>query len=440
MKNRGGMFTGWKQVFKFTATQNMKSSGFKVSTIGITVILFAIFFAMNCIMANSQLEDSKKDADAVMDLEDTSIKTIYYMSDDEYSKQVIETTIASIKDAVEIGFEEASGDVKEDKLSTEKGSLVMVSYTEEEVVRFDFNISKEAEVSEGDVDTFAMQFTAIVNNIKYSMAGLSQIQIAMINSSEYVYSEIVDVDDIDEETDIGLMVAEMVVPMVYTLVFYLMVIMYTQSIQKLVVSEKTSKLMETLLTSVKPYAVITGKVLAMAVIGIGQTLLWIAGGVLGYIVGDKVAVGIYSEYSNVIGEIIDLMKTDSEIAFAPAGIIMALICIVLGYLVYCTLGGLSGAVVSKIEDMSGAQMIFMIPIMIGFFASYLAPVMAESEALYTAFRLIPIISPFMMPAELLIGKAAMWEGIASIGILFVTCFVLVLVTGKIYKNKVFNRG
>lgn len=440
MKNRGGMFTGWRQVFNFTATQNMKGAGFKVSTIGITILLFAVFFAINCIMANSQLEDSKKDADAVMDLEDTSIKTIYYMSDDEYSKQVVDTTVASIKDAVDIEFKEATDDVKEDKLCAEKGSIVMFSYTEEEVVKFEFNISEVAEVSEGDVNTFASQFTAIVNNIKYSMAGLSQIQIAMINSSEYVYSEVIDVDRVDEETDIALMLAELIVPMVYSFVFYFMILMYSQSIQKLVVAEKTSKLMETLLTSVKPYAVITGKVLAMATIGIGQTLLWIVGGVLGYIVGDKVALEIYPEYTNYIGEIIGLMKTDSEIAFAPMGIALAVVCMVLGYLVYCTLGGLSGAVVGKIEDMSGAQMIFMIPTIIGFFASYLTPVATDSEVVFTVLRMVPIISPFMVPAELIIGKAAMWEGVASAAILLATCFALVVVTGKIYKNKVFNRG
>lgn len=440
MKNRGGMFKGWRQVFNFTAMQNMKGPGFKISTIGITVFLFAVFFAINCIMANSQLKDSKKDADAVMDLEDTSIKTVYYTSDDEYSKSVLDTTIASIKDAVEIEFKEASDNVKESKISAEKGSIVMFSYTEKETVKFDFNISKEADVSEDDVDTFAMQFTAIVNNIKYSMAGLSQIQIAMVNSSENVYSEIVDIDDIDEEADIGVMVAEMVVPLIYTFVFYFMILMYTQSIQKLVVAEKTSKLMETLLTSVKPYAVIAGKVFAMAAIGIGQTVLWIVGGVLGYIVGDKVALKIYPEYSNIIGEIIDLMQTDSEIAFAPKGIIMALICIILGYLVYCVLGGLAGAVVSKIEDMSGAQMIFIIPTMIGYMASIFVPLMVENEVLSTIIRLVPIISPFIMPADLIIGNAVMWEGIASIAILLVSCFVLILITGKIYKNKVFNRG
>ncbi len=439
MKNRGGLFTGWRQVFNFTAEQNMKGAGFKASTIGISILIFALFFAINCIMANSQLEDSRKDPDAAIDIEDTTINTIYYVCEDEYSKQVVDTTLAAIGEQLEIEFKKASGDNATDTHTNEQGSIVMVASTEEYVMKFDFNVSKESNVDKGDVEEFALQFVSVVDNIKYSIAGLSEIQIAILNSSEYVYSEVISVDELDEEIDEGLMIAEMVVPMVYTMLFYFIILMYAQSIQKLVVAEKTSKLMETLLASVKPYAVITGKVLAMATIGIGQTVLWIVSGVLGYIVGDKVALEIYPEYENYIGGIIELMKTDSEIAFAPTGIVLAIICMILGYLVYCILSGLSGALVNKIEDMSSYQMIFMIPVMIGFFASYMGPLFSDNEVMFTIFRIIPIISPFMIPAELIIGKAAMWEGIASIAVSLITCAALVMFTGKVYKDKVFNR-
>lgn len=440
MKNRGGMFTGWKQVFKFTAMQNMKGAGFKISTFGVSILLFVVFIIINCVMANSQLKDSKKDSSVDIDIEDTSIETIYYFGEDEASKAVLDTTVAAVKEALDIEFKEATDDMKTKKLSNEKGSVIMYSYMDKEMVKLDFRISKEAAVDDSDVDEFASQFVLIVDNIKYSMAGLTQIQVSMVNSSEYVMSDVISIDKIDEETDFGLMMAEMIVPMIYSFVFYFAVYTYVQSIQKIVVSEKTSKLMETLLTSVKPYAVILGKVLAMATISIVQALLWIAGGVLGFFVGDKVALKIYPEYSNTISEIVGLMKTDSEVAFTATGIILAIICMILGYLVFCVLGGLSGAVVGKIEDMATAQMIFIIPTMIGFFASYLGPLMIESDGLYTVFRLIPFISPFMVPAELVIGKAAMWEGVVSALLMFVTCLVLVVITGKVYKNKVFNRG
>ncbi len=440
MKNRGGLFTGWRQVFNFTAAQNMKGTGFKVSTIGIGALIFVLFLALNCIMANSQLEESEKDKDAVIDIEDSSIKTIYYSCEDDYSKQVLETTIAAIKDSVDIKFKEATDDIAKNKICADEGCIVMSSSTEENVVKLVFNISEEAAVEEDDVEEFAAQFTMIVDNIKYSMAGLTEIQISMINSSEYVYSEIVDVDDVDEEKDPSLVFAEQIVPMLYSFLFYMIIAMYAQSIQKLVVAEKTSKLMETLLTSVKPYAVIMGKVLAMAAIGIGQTLIWLVCGVAGYVVGDKIALSIYPEYENVIGVVIELMKTDSEIAFTPIGIILALITMVLGYLVYCVLAGLSGAVVSKIEDMSSTQMIFMVPIFIGFFATYVVPVATTSKTVFTVMRMVPIISPFMVPAEFIIGKVTMLEGIISALISVATCFVLILFTGKVYKDKVFNRG
>ena len=134
------------------------------------------------------------------------------------------------------------------------------------------------------------------------------------------------------------------------------------------------------------------------------------------------------------------MQTDSNIAFTPVGIILALVTMILGYLVYCVLAGLSGAVVGKIEDMSSSQMIFMIPIFIGFFATYIMPVATNSKIVFTIMRMIPIISPFMVPAEFIIGKVTMWEGIVSALISVATCFGLILLTGKVYKNKVFNRG
>ncbi len=439
MKNRGGMFTGWRQVFKFTATQNMKGTGFKVTTIGLAVVLFALFFAINCIMANSQLEESKKDADAVMDIEDTSIEKIFYICEDKYSTQIIEMVIAGIKDRVDIEFEIDSSNSMDEKPPVEEGKIAMIAHMDENVLKLDFKIGETSLVEQSDVEEFAIQFAAVVDNVKYGAVGLSQVQIAMINAGEMVSSEVIDVDDADEEKDMGIIIAEVVVPMIYSFAFYMIIALYCQSIQKLVVAEKTSKLMETLLTSVKPYAVILGKVLAMAVIGIGQTLIWLVGGVLGYIVGDKVALQIYPEYENIIGEIINLMKTDSGVAFTATGIAFALVTMILGYLVFCVLAGLSGALVGKIEDMSTCQMVFMIPIFIGFFASYIVPMATNSKAIYTVLRMVPIVSPFMVPAEFIIGKVSMLEGILSAVVMFATCFVLVVVTGKIYKNKVFNR-
>lgn len=440
MKNKGGLFTGWRQVFNFTAAQNMKGTGFKASTIGIGILLFAIMIVVNCILADSQLDEQSKDPNQVIDIEETSIKNIYYIAEDDYSNQLLSTVVENIKAGLKnIQIKEATDEMLESKMSDEEGSMVMVAAFEDNVLKFYFNISRASKVEEDDVNEFAHQFVAVVDNMKYAMAGLSQIQIAMVGSSEMVYSDVVSVEEIDKELDMGLMIAEMVVPMVFTMVFYIMILTYCQSISKIVVAEKTSKLMETLLTSVKPYAVIAGKVLAMASIGIAQTLLWVLCGVAGFMAGDKIALKINPEYDNVISDIIGMMKTDSDIAFTATGIILAVICIVLGYLTYCTLAGLSGAVVGKIEDMAASQMIFMIPTIIGFMAAYILPVTSDSKALLTAIRMIPITSPFMVPAELIIGKITMWEGLLSIGILAVTCFTLVIVTGKIYKNKVFNR-
>ena len=82
--------------------------------------------------------------------------------------------------------------------------------------------------------------------------------------------------------------------------------------------------------------------------------------------------------------------------------------------------------------------LFQIPVILGFFISYFGSA-AEMNGLIKVSEYVPVVSPFVMPADLLVGKASMAEGIISLLVLIAFTFVLVLVTGKLYKNKVFHR-
>lgn len=439
MKNRN-LFTGWRQVFKFTAEQNIKGKGFKVATIGIFLFVAVLFAAINCIFAVVQLEDEDENQSGVVELQDSSIKKINFICGDVTDKDFVVSVIENTKSNVKgIEIADASEDIKDKKITHQEGSIVMEAVEEENVLKFNFYVSEAADVKQGDIEEFAGQFMAAVDNTKYLMAGLTQEQIAMINYSEMGIIECVDVDELENEKELSVVIMEMIVPMIFSLLFYFMILMYGQSVTKLVIAEKTSKLMETLLTSVKPYAIITGKVVSMAIIGISQTMLWIAGGVAGFMIGDKIAMKINPEYVNYISEIIDVTKSGSKNAFSVGTILLAILCLILGFFVYCILAGYAGAAISKIEDMANAQVIFQIPVIIGFFGSYFTSFFADNKIMLAVVRFLPITSPFVLPAEIVIGKANMLEGILSAAILAATCFVLIMLTGRTYKNKLFNR-
>ena len=168
-------------------------------------------------------------------------------------------------------------------------------------------------------------------------------------------------------------------------------------------------------------------------------LVWIGCGVGGYMVGGIIAEKINPDYINYVDVIIDIMAVENGAgAFTIGAIILAVLFIMVGFLMYCVIAGLVAASVSKLEDISTAMSLFQVPVIVGWLAAYLVPVM-ESERLLHVVYILPITSPFILPADVILGRCDMWEAILSFGILTATTIVLILMTGKIYKGKIFNK-
>ena len=91
------------------------------------------------------------------------------------------------------------------------------------------------------------------------------------------------------------------------------------------------------------------------------------------------------------------------------------------------------------EDISTAMSVFQIPVIVGWLVAYFSS-FANNEALLTAIHLIPVTSPFILPADIILGKCGIIEGIGSLALLVVSTVVLILITGKVYKGKIFNRS
>ena len=92
MNNKKGMFTGFSKIFKFTAEQNVKGSGFKMSTIAIAVIIVAILIIANVAMAYSQKDEDteKNDINSILDEEVQIEADIYYVNESEIDSEFID--------------------------------------------------------------------------------------------------------------------------------------------------------------------------------------------------------------------------------------------------------------------------------------------------------------------------------------------------------------
>lgn len=439
MKKR--LFTGWKDVYSFTAAQNMKSSGYKVTTIILGIVVAVIFALISILMAVFQDGDGDDDEsiDIVKDFGE-EISEVYLVDNEALADEEIKNFIAlslsldgAIDDKLKVTFIDEKD--KNTYINENERAVTVVAELEDKQVSLSAYAKEGSPLNEGIADEYMECVLTYINVYVYEVAGVSVKDLPYFMAPYNTQASSVD----ENVQSIGVILTEMLVPMIFSFLIYGMVLMHGQSVTKSVVAEKSSKLMEMILTSVKPYALIAGKILAVASMAIFQLLLWIGCGFAGYKIGGVVAESINPDYINYVDLIIDVIAADgASSAFSIGAAIIAIVSIAVGFLMYCVLAGLVSAAVSKMEDISTAMAMFQLPVIAGWIVAYFSS-MIESEILLKVVHIVPITSPFILPADIILGKCGMVEGIISFAVLCVTTVVLVLITGKVYKGKLFNR-
>ncbi|MCI8667916.1 MAG: ABC transporter permease [Lachnospiraceae bacterium] len=456
---------GWKDVFTFTFTQNVKGKTFKAALYGIAALIFIIFLAINIIVAVVNDDDDKKKKEETVK---NSVDIIHIINESDiqnvdFQKLTEENEIfAGIRILTEEGnpapaerAEAFDSNSREIILQIQKylfnsktqqytlfeeydNSAVQDEEVSEEIVyRLTVYLKKDGVLDNSQdretISRLAENLADYFDREKYGFAGISQEGMEMLDSELHVES--VDIEKAGESLTETL--AKIFIPMIVCLVVYMLVLLYGQSISKVIVVEKSSKLMETLLTSLQPYAIVFGKIFAMFAIAMVQIVVWTVSGILGYIVGDKIASSMFSGYENQLYVIIDIFKADSDSAFTLTAVILGILVLVIGFFMYCVMSALFSSGISKAEEVSNGYALFQMVVVVAFLAAYMIPLMGLSDALVNVMRFIPVTAAFMLPADVIIGSCGILVSAVSLGIMVAATAVMIYFTGKMYKKKIF---
>ncbi|TAH72872.1 MAG: ABC transporter permease [Anaerolineaceae bacterium] len=286
-----------------------------------------------------------------------------------------------------------------------------------------------------DVDQLLVKMTSSFEANKIMQANLSdKVLTAVFTPANTSYSEF------GESASTAAMVIKMVAPMVFSFMMYFMLLFYGQLVSKSVSTEKTSKLMETLLTSIHPYAMITGKVLAVTALAILQFVTWILAAVIGLYGGNAIAHQMYPGYENSVITFINFIKDNiGDTGMTLPAVLLAVLIFGIGFMFYCVLAALAGCMVSKPEDVASTQGLFQFPIIISWLISYFAPLMGNYRLL-SVTRYIPFTAPFCVPSDLITGAIGLGEGLLSLLVLTVFSLLIIILSSKIYKGLVLYTG
>lgn len=214
------------------------------------------------------------------------------------------------------------------------------------------------------------------------------------------------------------------VMMMLSIVLFYAIYFYAYQVSSAITIEKTSRIIETLVTSTSPRIIVLGKTIGIGLVGIMQTLILILVAVI--------SANTFLE-PDTAKAIFEMMK------LSPQMIGIIAVYYLLGYSLYALLYALTGSTVSKPEEIQSANGPVAILAVIGFYLSYFT-MMNPTSNLNEIAALVPISSPFCMPFRVMMGLSSTNEVILSIVILLITIFIVANISIKIYSSAILNYG
>lgn len=198
-----------------------------------------------------------------------------------------------------------------------------------------------------------------------------------------------------------------------------------QLIASEITAEKSSRVMEILVTSVSPLKQMFGKIFGMFLVGLLQIVLYVA----------TILINISMPHNQEAFSAfdIDLSKID------PMLLVYALMFYLAGYFLYSTLYAAIGSIVSRTEDLGQAVMPITLLSLAGFYIATFS-VSNPDSTLVTVASFIPFFSPFVMMLRVGLTNLPVWEVLVSFGILLVTIYIAGWISAKIYRTGVLMYG
>ncbi|MFI3323216.1 MAG: ABC transporter permease [Rikenellaceae bacterium] len=255
----------------------------------------------------------------------------------------------------------------------------------------------------------------------------------------------------DNESSSSTMAA-MGIGYIFGFILYLFLILYGTMVMTSVIEEKGSRVLEVLVSSVRPFDLLMGKIISIALVAVTQIAIWIVlmlalfAFVLPAVMPADVmqsvetmqAGGVMSPDVAMDVDVVEILATVTNVGYISQILLYALLFLVGGYLLYSAMFAAVGSAVDTVEDSQNLQLPIMLPIMLAFFVQMLATKDPNSMVM-KIFSMIPFTSPVVMMSRIPHG-ISMWEIVGSLVLLYGSFVAMVWLASKIYRVGIFMHG
>ncbi|OEL04196.1 ABC transporter permease [Staphylococcus casei] len=393
--------------FSLTYKNKIKTKSFVIFT---TIVIILIIAASNVNKIMDMFDDGPDKVGVV-----TSNDDIYKAIQAQGNQMDDETKFKKVTE------KQAENQIEQKKL--DKAYIIQLNKGE----NLSGKILSKDPVSEADKKKLQGTLTTIQTQILASHLDLTPKELKQLQSQSKVTSELI--SDNGGQSNLSEAQKTFNTVMVYVgiMLMFFIIINYAGQVAMEIATEKTSRVIEMIITSVSPVTHILAKISAVIAVALTQIMIIILTGVICFFVFD-------------IGEMLkgfNIEPNELTIQLTLVGIVSW----VIGILSYVILAAILGSITARIEDINQALMPMTLMSMIAFYISIFSATNPDTLlAKITSF--VPLLSPFVMFVRASTPDVAIWEILVSIGLSIITIFVLLWIAVRSYKDTIlsFDKG
>ena len=295
------------------------------------------------------------------------------------------------------------------------------------------------------------QIEKTIENIRlknYNIENLNQIINdinANINLTTYRINE--EAEDSSSSSTVSYFIG-----MIMSLLLYMFLLLYGQLVMTSIIEEKNNRVLEIMVSSIKPGQLMMGKILGIGAVALTQVMIWgvlivsMSAFVLPAILPAEIlgevnafnAGSLNASAANNDIEMLQALSIVSDVGYVLNIFIYLILFLLGGFLFYAAMNAAIGSAVDNVQDASQLQSVVMIPIILGLVMS-MSVINDPNSTFATVLSMIPFTSPMTMMTRIPFGIPT-WEIITSLIILYISFIGMVWLSAKIYRVGIFMYG
>ena len=400
-------------IIKREYLENVRKKSFIISTLVAPIILLA-FYAI-------------------------PILAIFFVPSEQYSVAVLDHTgrigdryVASLTDTLKDGRPkylaqnvQAAGQAYEEKKATLVAALdndgldIIIQIPTEALETGRVNYVSKDVFNENVTDYLRDQLNPILVASRLEGVGLDYEQVTRLTQRTRFNEQKITKGGMIEE---GELIGEYVLVIIFVMILYTSLLTWGMAVQRGIIEEKSSRVIEVMLSSVEPRDLFIGKIIGIGSLGLTQVLVW-AVMMFALNLSSGLATVQFMEYVNISG----------------IEIFYFVLFFLLGFLFYASIFTIIGAVCSEERDAQNLQSIVILPLVLPIMTLFFI-IQNPNTTFSVVLSLIPPFTPMLMLARVVLGEPSFWQVALGIVLLLVSTWLVILFSARVFRVGILMYG